>query len=151
MIYLGFLGFCLAIIAGKIKELKMKALILIITLLLPAITFASLNNDPMTSMPLTKMFWELYQEKNIIGQNDCSNKCARYLKALVKEGHTAEIVVIKPHTSSMLHAIVKLTDGEKVTFLDPTRGTLAYDLETLGFFKKSIQHGELASLGAQYK
>ncbi|MCH2206255.1 MAG: hypothetical protein MK132_10345 [Lentisphaerales bacterium] len=129
----------------------MKVLILTIIFLLPAATFASTDNDPMTSMPLTKMFWELYQERNIIGQNDCSNKCARYLKALVKDGHTAEIVVIKPHTSSMLHAIVKLTEGEKVSYLDPTRGTLADDLETLGYFKKSIQHEELASLGAQYK
>ena len=129
----------------------MKSLILTILLILPAAGFASTNNDPLTSMPLSKMFWELYQERNIIGQNDCSNKCGRYLRALVKEGHTAEIVVIKPHRSSMLHAIIKLTEGEKVTYLDPTRGTLAYDLDILGSFKESIQHTQLATLGAQYK
>ncbi|MCH2206254.1 MAG: hypothetical protein MK132_10340 [Lentisphaerales bacterium] len=129
----------------------MKSLILTILLILPATGLASTNNDPLTSMPLSKMFWELYQERNIIGQNDCSNKCGRYLRALVKQGHTAEIVVIKPHTSSMLHAIVKLTEGDKVTYLDPTRGTLAYDLDMLGSFKESIQHTQLATLGAQYK
>ena len=129
----------------------MKSLILTIIFLLPAASYSSTNNDPMSSMPLSKMFWSLYQERNIVGQNDCSNKCGRYLRALIAEGHTAEIVVIKPHTSRMLHAIIKLTDGEKVTYLDPTRGTLSNDLDILGSYKKSIQHTELASLGAQYK
>ena len=130
----------------------MKSILLTIFLLLPAAAYSSTdNNDPLTSMPLSQMFWSLYQERNIIGQNDCSNKCGRYLRALVKEGHNAEIVVIKPHRSSMFHAIIKLTEDDKVTYLDPTKGTIAYDLEALGTFSESIQHTQLASLGAQYK
>jgi|SaaInlStandDraft_1057018.scaffolds.fasta_scaffold153749_1 hypothetical protein len=129
----------------------MKRIFLIIFLLAPALFASNNSNDVLSSMPLSKMFWSLFQERNIIGQNDCSNKCGRYLRALVAEGHTAEIVVIKPHTSRMLHAIIKLTEGDKVTYLDPTRGTLSADLDILGSYKKSIAHSELASLGAQYK
>ena len=128
----------------------MKIIILTIFLLSPSL-FASTSNDPMTSMPLSKMFWSLFQERNIVGQNDCSNKCGRYLRALVAKGHTAEIVVIKPHTSRMFHAIIKLTEGDKVTYLDPTRGTLSTDLDILGSYQRSIAHTELTSLGAQYK
>jgi hypothetical protein len=129
----------------------MKSFILIIFLLSPSLFASSSSNDVLSSMPLSKMFWSLFQERNIIGQNDCSNKCGRYLRALVAEGHTAEIVVIKPHTSRMLHAIIKLTEGDKVTYLDPTRGTLSADLDILGSYKKSIQSSELTALGAQYK
>ena len=130
----------------------MKSILLTIFLLLPAAAYSSTdNNDPLTSMPLSQMFWSLYQERNIIGQNDCSNKCGRYLRALVQEGHNAEILVIKPHRSAMLHAIIKWTDGDKVTYLDPTKGTIAYDLDIMGAFRESIQHTQLANLGEQYK
>lgn len=147
---MGFVGFVIAIRDVKTKDLKMKSIILTIFLLAPA-AFSATNSDPLTSMPLSKMFWSLFQERNVIGQNDCSNKCGRYLKALIAQGHEAEIVVIKPHRSRMLHAIVKLTVEDKVTYLDPTKGTVSFDLEVLGSFKKSIEHTELASLGAQYK
>ena len=132
----------------------MKNLILITYLLLTGAAYSSTttaNVDPMNSMPLSEMFWSLYQERNIVGQNDCSNKCGRYLRALIAEGYEAEIVVVKPHRSSMLHAIIKVTEGEKITYLDPTQGIVAYDLDMMGIFRESIQYNQLVSLGIQYK
>ncbi len=113
--------------------------------------FASQDNDPLTSMPLSKMFWSLFQERNIIGQNDCSNKCGRYVRALVAKGYKADIVVIRPHQSRYLHAIVRLQDGEKVTYLDPTKGMISYDLDSMGNVEKLIASNQLDSLGEQYK
>ena len=112
---------------------------------------AKTASDPLSSMPLSKMFWSLYQERNVIGQNDCSNKCGRYLRALVAEGYKAEIIVIRPHTSRYLHAIVRLQDGDQVTYLDPTKGIVAKDLKMLGNFEKLIASNQLDQLGAQFK
>ncbi|MCM8539258.1 MAG: hypothetical protein NE328_03215 [Lentisphaeraceae bacterium] len=119
-------------------------------ILIPA-GMAKTATDPLSSMPLAKMFWSLYQERNVIGQNDCSNKCGRYVRALIAEGYKAEIVVIRPHTSRYLHAIVKLQDGDKVTYLDPTKGIISKDLKVLGSFEKLIAHNQLDGLGAQYR
>ena len=113
--------------------------------------FASQDKDPLTSMPLSKMFWSLYQERNIIGQNDCSNKCGKYVRALVKAGHKADIVVIRPHTSRYLHAVVKLSKNGKTTYLDPTKGIVSDDLQSLGSFQKLITSKQLDSMGEQYK
>ena len=128
----------------------MKKIILAIMILIPA-GMAKTAEDPLSSMPLAKMFWSLYQERNVIGQNDCSNKCGRYVRALVAEGYKAEVVVIRPHTSRYLHAIVKLHDGEEVTYLDPTKGIISKDLKVLGSFEKLIASTQLDGLGAQYK
>ena len=128
----------------------MKTIILAMMILIPA-GMAQTNSDPMTSMPLAKMFWSLYQERNIIGKNDCSNKCGKYVRALIAEGYKAEIVVIRPHTSRYLHAIVKLYDGDKVTYLDPTKGIVANNLENLGSFQKLIASNQLDQLGEQFR
>ena len=130
----------------------MKRIILALMILAPAGLLAnSKNTDPLSSMPLAKMFWSLYQEKNIIGKNDCSNKCGRYLRALIAEGYKAEIVVIRPHTSRYLHAIVKLKDGDKITYLDPTKGIVSHDLKMLGNFQRLIASNQLDQLGEQYR
>ena len=128
----------------------MKKLIITILFALSFSSFAQ-DNDPLNSMPLNKMFWSLFQERNIIGQNDCSNKCGRYVRALRAQGHEADIVVIQPYTTRYPHAIVALNENGKITYLDPTRGTIGYDLENLGRKIKTITHTELDSLGEQYR
>ena len=102
-------------------------------------------------IPLSKVFWSLYQEKNILGHNDCTNKCGRYLRALVGKGHNAEILIIMPHRTRFLHAIIKVLVGEKVTYLDPTRGIISENLDSFGFLQQTIQHRQLAQLGSSYK
>ena len=114
-------------------------------------TSTTSNTDVLSSMPLSKMFWSLYLERNIIGQNDCSNKCGKYVRALVAAGHQADIVVILPHRSRYLHAIVKLQKDDKITYLDPTQGTIFNDLEEIGRFKELIVANKLDQLGADYK
>ena len=130
----------------------MKSIILTISLLMMTSVFASqTDNDPLSSMPLSKMFWSLFQERTIVGQHDCSNKCAKYIKALKAEGHDVEVVVILPHRSRFLHAIVKLTNGEKVTFLDPTKGIVANDLTVMGTFQRYINCDQFDSFKGQLK
>lgn len=129
----------------------MKQLLLAFVILMPAITMAQTSADPLFSMPLAKMFWSLYQERNIIGQNDCSNKCGRYLRALVSQGYEAEIIVIRPYTSPYLHAVIKLTEDDKVSYLDPTNGIVVDDLATLGSFKQLITYSQLEHMGEQFK
>ena len=128
----------------------MKSFILAIMIITPA-AFATSNTDVLSSMPLSKMFWSLYLERNIIGQNDCSNKCGKYVRALVAAGHQADIVVILPHRSRYLHAIVKLQKDGKITYLDPTQGTIFDDLESIGKFKELISANQLDQMGKDYK
>ncbi len=130
----------------------MKSTIFTVALLMMASAVASQkNSDPLSSMPLSKMFWSLFQERTIIGQHDCSNKCAKYMKALKAEGHEVEVVVILPHRSRFLHAIVKLTEGEKVTYLDPTKGIVAKNLDVMGTFQRSITYDQFDSFEGQFK
>ena len=131
----------------------MKTLLISIFLLSTSNIFAStLNEDPLTSMPLSKIFWSLFQEKNIFGQNDCSNKCGRYTRALRKAGHKVDIVVIRPHRAKYLHAIVKLkqVDGSTV-YLDPTLGTVVYQIDSLGSLVEQIPFDTLEQRGLSYK
>ena len=132
----------------------MKTLIISILLLSTSSVFASttLSEDPLTSMPLSKMFWSLFQERNIIGQNDCSNKCGRYTRALRKAGHQVDIIVIRPYRSQYLHAIVELTkeDGSTV-YLDPTQGTISYKMDDLGSLVEKIPFDTLEQRGLAYK
>ena len=130
----------------------MKSIIFTISLLMLTSAVASeKSSDPLSSMPLSKTFWSLFQERTIVGQHNCSNKCAKYIKALKAEGHEVEVVVILPHRSRFLHAIVKLTDGDKVTFLDPTKGIVAHDLTLMGTFQRSITFDEFDSFKGQFK
>jgi len=81
----------------QILERTMKLKLLILLIMIPMdIVYAGTR---LAEIPLSKMFWALYKERNIIGQNDCSNKCGRYLRALVSKGYKAEIVIIKPYRS----------------------------------------------------
>ena len=102
-------------------------------------------------IPLEKVFWSLFQEKNLLGSNDCTNKCGRYLRALVSEGHKAEILIVMPHRTRFLHAIIKLYHDEKCIYLDPTRGVISHDLAGFGFLQKTINHAQLTKLGPDYE
>ena len=110
------------------------------------------NKDPFANVPASEMFWSLFREKNVIGKNDCSNKCGRYVRELRRQGLEADIVVIRPYTGRYLHAIVKLTGKNgKITYLDPTKGIILYKLDNLGSLKKIIAYKNLESMGDQYK
>ncbi|NQZ59724.1 MAG: hypothetical protein HRT88_19915 [Lentisphaeraceae bacterium] len=131
----------------------MKNLLILIILLSTSSLFAiTSSEDPLTSMPLSKMFWSLFQERNVIGQNDCSNKCGRYTRALQNAGHQADILVIRPHRSQYLHAIVKVEkeDGS-IVYLDPTKGIISYKVEDLGALVEKITFETLETRGLAYK
>jgi hypothetical protein len=130
--------------------LKLKK-ILSITCFLFLVTSLGAVEQPLKKIPLSKVFWSLFQEDNILGHNDCTNKCGRYLRALVSEGHQAEILIVMPHKTRFLHAIIKIKSGDTCTYLDPTNGVVSQKFEMFGFFQKAIQHSQLASLGADFK
>lgn len=94
----------------------------------------SFNNTP----PLPKVFKSIYLETNINDINDCSNKTAKYLRALNDSGYAATIVVIKNRVG--LHAIVKHDE----TYHDPTLGFIG--VEALAFFGKFQFEFEYADL-----
>ena len=107
--------------------------------------------NPLLSMPLAQTFWKLFRKRTIIGQYDCSNKCGQYARLLQAEGFQADVVVIRPHTSRLLHAVVKLTEADgTVRYLDPTKGVTTYDLSVMGDLKETIAFADLDAQGAQY-
>ena len=114
-------------------------------------TTATKEVNPLLSMPLAKTFWELFRKRTIVGQYDCSNKCGQYARLLRAEGFEADIVVIRPHTGRLLHAVVKLTEANgTVRYLDPTKGTTSYDLTQMGDLKETIAFADLEAQGEQY-
>ena len=107
--------------------------------------------NPLLSMPLPQTFWELFRKRTIVGTYDCSNKCGEYARQLRAQGFEADIVVIRPHTGRLLHAVVKLTQEDgTVRYLDPTKGTTSYDLSVMGDLKETIAFTDLSSKGEQY-
>ena len=100
-------------------------------------------------IPSYEMFWNLYQQKNIIGQNDCSNKSGRYARELHRLGYEVEVVILFPHNGGYIHAVVKTTNNGRTIYLDPTKGIISFEL--LGIFIRSIPIDKLDSLGDNYK
>lgn len=124
--------------------------ILLFSLFFTSPTFA-VSGNPSGDFPLSKTFWSLFQERSVLGENDCSNKCGRYVRALLKEGYKADIVIVQPHRSRFPHAVVQLALVKDITYLDPSKGIISKDLETLGHFKEFISSEKLDELGDQYR
>lgn len=100
-------------------------------------------------IPSYEMFWDLYKQKNIIGQNDCSNKSGRYARELHRLGYEVEVVILFPNNGEYIHAVVKATKNGRTIYLDPTKGIISFEL--LGIFIRSIPIDKLDSMGDSYK
>ena len=99
-------------------------------------------------IPASNMFWDLYQEDNIIGRNDCSNKAGRYARELHLLGYkNVSVVIILPHRGCIFHAVVEANG----VYLDPTKGIVTDKLINFGGFIKRIPIDKLDSLGDNYK
>ena len=110
------------------------------------------NIDPLTSMPMSDMFWELYRERYILGQNDCSNKSGRYAVALCEAGYDAEILIVQPYNSRYKHAIVCVKcDKGHIHYLDPTYGTIGRKLEDIGELKQVIPSDKFDQLDDSFR
>ena len=127
----------------------MKNIILILFLLIP--NFLIYAEDKLQSIPLSKLFWSLYRERNIVGKNDCSNKCGRYLRALIAKGYKAEIIILRPHRSRYLHSVVKIIDNQLIKYIDPTKGIMVNNLAVLGNFQRKISYEHLDKLGPDFR
>jgi len=132
----------------------MRALLLIILIVTSSnsVFGATKVEDPMLSMPMHEMFWSLFQERNILGVNDCTNKSGRYAKALIAGGYDAEIIIVRPDRGQYRHAIVRVTNKQGLSqYLDPTKGLIAYNPEFIGTVLEVIPTAQIANLGSDYK
>lgn len=115
---------------------------LVLALLLAVTTPTQIN------IPSSDMFWELYQEDNIIGRNDCSNKAGRYARELHLLGYkNVNVVIILPHMGCSLHAVVEANG----VYLDPTKGIWTDKLINFGTLQERIPVDKLDLLGDNYK
>jgi len=105
---------------------------------------------PSSEIPLNDTFVSLCNERNVVNQNDCSNKCGRYVRELRSHGYEADIVVVERNRSmgSELHAVVKVGDN---LFLDPVWGESTHKLSDIGSFRFVIPSRKLNSLGSEFK
>ncbi|NQZ70529.1 MAG: hypothetical protein HRT89_20950 [Lentisphaeria bacterium] len=109
------------------------------------------SENPLLSMPLAEMFWNLYRQKNTLGKFDCSNKAGLYARALQKAGFKSEIIVIRTLSRNILHAVVKVKCKDGFRYLDPTKGIQSTDLKQLGNFQYTITYAELEKLGDDWR
>lgn len=102
-------------------------------------------------IPCKDLFWELYRQPNLLGKNDCSNKCARYYHALKKAGFKAKIVILKPWNSRMKHAVVRVEDEHGVRHFDPVRGIRNFKAEDVGRVLSVIEEKDFKLYAGQFK
>ena len=94
-------------------------------------------DSPNKDLPMYESFRSIYKERYISNKNDCSNKCAKYLDALKKNGYDGEIVVV--HTGRTLHSVVKTGN----IYVDPTWGTYSKSLKRFGSYHGTIKYEDM--------
>jgi hypothetical protein len=71
--------------------------------------------------PMYAEFLSIYNEKYVLGVNDCSNKATKYARILIENGHDAALLIIYHKKSNYNHVIVLVTDEEgNRHYYDPT-------------------------------
>jgi hypothetical protein len=88
-------------------------------------------------LPLKELFNQIYKESYLIHVYDCSNKCAKYMRALDKEGYEVSMMVVKPFDSQvgMYHAIVRIKFDNKLSiYADVTNGKYSTNLSDYGYY-----------------
>lgn len=102
---------------------------------------------PQMPVPLWETFLGIYQEPYILHENDCSNKAAKYLRALDEAGYTAALVIIKSHVALAAaaasenpedelihHVVVRVTFQNGSVYYDPTANAGSEDLDFFGIY-----------------
>lgn len=113
---------------------------------------------PQMPTPLWETFLSIYQEPYVLHKNDCSNKAAKYLRALDGAGYTAALVIIKSHVAMAAaaaaenpddvlvhHVVVRVTFQNGSIYYDPTANSAASELDFFGIYCFEMDYGEISS------
>jgi hypothetical protein len=104
------------------------------------------KQPPQMPAPLWETFFSIYQEPYVLHENDCSNKAAKYLRALDEAGYTAALVVIKSHVAMAAaaasgdedaiihHVVVRVTFQNGSVYYDPTNNSGSENLDFFGIY-----------------
>ena len=95
------------------------------------------------TVPLPDAFHEIHEEPYKLHVYDCSNKCAKYLRLLLKAGYDAEIGVY--HVRAYNYHAVVLVNGMT---LDVTRGRTYW---TVGKPEYTVGVEDFYKYGDEYK
>jgi hypothetical protein len=100
------------------------------------------TTEDYSKIPLVELFDEIVKEPYKIHVYDCSNKSAKYIRALREAGYEADMICVKPYVSplGLLHAIVriKLKDGS-ILYVDPTNNEWSRKIKYFGTFMWLIE------------
>jgi hypothetical protein len=98
--------------------------------------------DEYRKVPLKDTFKSISEEPYKLNVYDCSNKCAKYMKALMDEGYECEMIAVKPPANPLriLHAIVriKFKDGSSM-YTDPTYFDWSSNINHFGAYMYTIE------------
>lgn len=93
----------------------------------------NITKEQKLTAPLPDVFLSIYQEPYVLHENDCSNKCAKYARALRRKGYKADIVILATSNRDMYHAVVMITaDNGNLGFFCPTSNALSKDYRFFG-------------------
>lgn len=81
------------------------------------------------SVPLEDVFLSIHNEPYVLHKNDCSNKAAKYARALCNKKYPAQIAIFRPKEGcAQTHAVVSLTYANGETwYYCPTSNTVSSD------------------------
>jgi hypothetical protein len=111
---------------------------------------------PRMPAPLWATFLSIYQEKYVLHENDCSNKAAKYLRALDDAGYDAAMIVIKsrvamiaaaqsenPEDAIIHHVVVRVAFEDTTIYYDPTNNSASTNLEYFGYYQFELTYEQL--------
>ena len=114
------------------------------------------KQPPQMPVPLWETFLSIYQEPYVLHENDCSNKAAKYLRALDEAGYTAALVIIKSHVAMaqaaasenpdevlVHHVVVRVTFQDGAVYYDPTANAGSRDLDFFGVYCFEMDYEQL--------
>jgi hypothetical protein len=84
-----------------------------------------------TVPPLADTFWSINKETYVLGSNDCSNKSAKYARALIQAGYESDIVLLDTGTGGV-HAVTRVVVNGERLYCDVTNGKWSKDSIAFG-------------------
>ena len=96
------------------------------------------------SPPLPEVYASILSEPYVLHENDCSNKCAKYLRALHAAGIESRIIIYY-QGGKYFHAVVECNG----VIIDPTQGWTSWKLYSKPFIILTID--DLYKYGDEFK
>ena len=101
--------------------------------LLASATAAILVLTGCASIPECDAFQSIARKPYDVTANNCQHKARAYAEVLTRAGYNVELVRVMTQTTA--HMIVRVKDGEKAMWLDPTSGHKLADLQGWEYYR----------------